>query len=167
MFCEDCDEEYLDERVNLQQGFQPHAPVFLMEHESDDSNTDDDFSEISHTDLLWSENEHSEACSEWSENAIEVTDVNNVEWIQQPDGSYSPWEWFPTESGEYECFLVYLPEPDETDVIEQMADLYVAANREHLTDVSEEHMKELKKIYVADVQAKRNFGKEKGQGKKR
>ena len=23
LFCEDCDEEYLDERVNLQQGFQP------------------------------------------------------------------------------------------------------------------------------------------------
>ena len=47
-----------------------------------------------------------------------------------------------------------------------MADLYVAANREHLTDVSEEHMKELKKVYVADVQAKRNFGKEKGQEKR-
>ena len=46
-----------------------------------------------------------------------------------------------------------------------MADLYVAANREHLTDVSEEHMKELKKVYVADVLAKRNFGKDKGQEK--
>ena len=79
-------------------------------------------------------------------NAIEVTDVNNVEWIQQPDGSYSPWEWFPTENGEFERFLVYIPEPDESEMVEQMAELYVAANREHLTDASEEQMKELKKV---------------------
>ena len=72
---------------------------------------------------------------------------------------------FPLKNGNYECFLVYFPEPDETEVVEQMAELYVATNREHLTDVSEEHIKELKKVYVADVQAKRNFGKGKGQDK--
>ena len=110
LFCEDCDEEYLDERVDLQQGFQPRAPVFLAEYEGDDSGINDDWdalSEVSNTDLLWSEDEQSECCSEWSENAIEVTEVNNVEWIQQPDGSYSPWEWFPLKNGNYECFLVY------------------------------------------------------------
>ena len=103
--------------------------------------------------------------SDYSENAVEVNDVNNVEWIQQPDGSYSPWEWMQTESGVYECFLVYYPEANESEVIEQMADIYIAANREHLTDVTEAHMEELKKVYVADVQAKRNFGNEKGKGK--
>ena len=59
-----------------------------------------------------------------------------------------------------------MPEPDENEVVEQMAEWYVAANREHLTDVSEEQMKELKKVYVADVMAKRNFENGKGQYKR-
>ena len=98
-------------------------------------------------------------------NAIEVTGVNNAEWIQQPDGSYSPWEWFPAENGDFECFLVHMPEPDENEMVEHMAELYVAAIQEHLSDASEEQIKELKKVYVADVIAKRNFGTEKGQDK--
>ena len=68
---------------------------------------------------------------------------------------------FPLKVVTTNAFLFILPEPDETDVVEQMADLYVAANREHLTDVPEECMKEVKKIYVADAQMERNFGKEK------
>ena len=62
-------------------------------------------------------------------------------------------------------FLVYIPEPSEEEIIEQMADLYVAANREHLTDVTEEQMQDLRNVYVADVIAKRNFGKRRTQGK--
>ena len=67
LYCEDCDEEYLDDRVDLQQCFRPHAPIFITEHDGNDTSTDDDFSEVSNTDLIWSDDEHSDACSEWSE----------------------------------------------------------------------------------------------------
>ena len=70
LFCEYCDEEYLDERVDLQQGFQPHAPVFLADHEGSATSADEWHSEISDSDLIWSENDQSEVCSEWSETPL-------------------------------------------------------------------------------------------------
>ena len=62
-------------------------------------------------------------------NAVEVTCVTNVEWAQQPDGSYSAWGWVAKDNGGTECFLVYMKEPDGEELIEQLADLFVAAAR--------------------------------------
>ena len=67
LFCEDCDEEYLDERVDLQQGFQPHAPVFIADNEGRNISMDEGHSEISDSDLIWSEDEQSDRYSELSE----------------------------------------------------------------------------------------------------
>ena len=62
LFCEDCDEDYIDERVDLQQGFQPHAPVFITDYEESATSLDDGFSEINDNDLIWSEDEQSDQC---------------------------------------------------------------------------------------------------------
>ena len=63
--CEDCDEDYIDERVDLQQGFQPHAPVFIADNEGSTTIVDEGLSEISDSDLIWSEDEHSDRFSDF------------------------------------------------------------------------------------------------------
>ena len=66
--------------------------------------TDDEILNNDKTDLIWSDEDQSDVYSEWSVNAIEVTEMSNVEWVQQPDGSYCPWEWFTQVNGEQNCF---------------------------------------------------------------
>ena len=62
-------------------------------------------------------------------------------------------------------FLAYMKEPYGEHIIEHLAQLYAAANRECWTDLSEEHIPELKNVCVVEVIAHRTCDQEHLHGK--
>ena len=54
-------------------------------------------------------------------------------------------------------------EPSEDELLEQSADLYVAALRKYLAVLTDDQANTLRNVYVADVRAKRHFETRKSQ----
>ena len=76
-----------------------------------------------------------------SEDAQEplVDDPNDhsVQWIDNPDGTSSPWQWYETPEGAWKCYLTYFIGDDEEEETSSCDE-----------EAEEAHLEELAKVYI-------------------
>ena len=147
---QDCDEDQLDEKVDWSLGFVPTQPVYLATGDFFEENPEDEenYLEMGPDDVEWfdpddcaEDDDDDDGTSSYytdtSDNAQPICDINQVSWIEQADGDWLPWQWYEDpETQEWECYLAYVEETEgledevEEQTLQQMADVYIAANKD-------------------------------------
>jgi len=186
----DCDEDDLDAKVDLSEGqFVPHQPAMkatgdffddypeeseaYQEIEYNEVNYVNEYGQPQETDSDeddWYDDGASSCYTANTDEAYPIEDLALVAWVEQDDGEFTPWQWYLSKEGHWDCYLAYQTEDvydeEEEASLEQMADIYLATTREIAQgEVSEEQFKQMREVYIADARAKRSFGKGKGKGK--
>ena len=150
----DCDEDNLDDRVDLSQRlFDPGRPTLKATGDGDESDDDEPYQEEDPCEVNWI-NEYGDCCdmhgvptedpwyddddawsyfTDYSENAQKICDSELVEWVDQGNGEIIPWQWY-QQDGDWDCYLACSVEDDnslstdghEEACLVEMADIYLA-----------------------------------------
>ena len=180
LYMEDCDEDCLDDSVDLSIEFDPLNPVYVAtELELEDANYDDFECQLCDEEEVGWMNEYGEIMDDdddcnsvytaFSGDEQEAFDAYSVEWICQDDGSYVPWQWYEQSPDVWSCYLArdwtHDDDSDEEEErrIGEMADIYVAMSREVAKEMDSfpdaTYFDKLRENFIADTKLKRSYGK--------
>ena len=120
------------------------------------------------------------ASEDAQEPMVDDPDDHSVQWIDNPDGTSSPWQWYETPEGTWQCYLTYFEEYEsgddttscdeeaEEEHLDEMAKVYITTHEEGIgqeaSQISDAQWEKMKQAYIATTREKR---KKNGQYKKK
>ena len=150
--------------VDTTHGFTPAKPVLFAQGEFFEENPgfDESYHELDVHECLWldaygqdcnpedsepntedDDGDGDDNASQYScisedaqEPLVDDPDHHSVQWIDNPDGTSSPWQWYETPEGAWKCYLTYFIGDDDEEEETSSCD----------EEAEEAHLEELAKV---------------------